>query len=86
MIKNKAVSWFKILLRTKKVIKVEKISGKGNILTVKVKQTPLIGNKTNRSFEIAPWQRELEAKFLKADNIQIKKLIEKEITLFSGIG
>ena len=36
-VKEQAITWFKKLVRTKKVIKVGKISGKYDILTVEEK-------------------------------------------------
>ena len=57
--KGKAVSWFKILGRTKKIIKVGKISGKDDILTVIEKRATLIGNNITISLEMNQWQREL---------------------------
>ena len=45
--------------RTKKVIKVGKISEKDEMLTVEEKRISLIGNKTKRILEMTPEQREL---------------------------
>ena len=57
--KERAVTWFKKLGRTKKGIKVGIISGKDDILTVEEKRVSFVGNKTKRSLEITPRQREL---------------------------
>ena len=54
-------------------MKVGKISGQDDILTVKEKQIELIVNKTKSSLEMTPRQRELEARRLKASNIWINK-------------
>ena len=59
------------------MIKVGKISEKCDILTVEEKRMALIGNKTKRSLEMTPGQRELETRWLKASSMSIKKLIEK---------
>ena len=48
--RKQAVSWFKKLGRTKKVINVGKISGKYDVLTVEEKRVSLILNKTTISF------------------------------------
>ena len=64
--------------RTKKVIKVGKISDKYDILPVEEKSVALIRNNIKRRLEMKKWQRELEAIWLKAVKMQIKKRIEKE--------
>ena len=64
--------------RTKKVIKVGKISGKYDILPVEEKSVALIRNNIKRILEMKKWQRELEAIWLKAVKMHIKKRIEKE--------
>ena len=51
--KEKTIKWFKKLVRTKKVIMVEKISERYKILTVEEKLTALIVNNTKRSLETA---------------------------------
>ena len=51
--------------RTKKVIKVEKISEKYDILTVEEKLIPFIGKNTKRRLEMTPRQIELESRRLK---------------------
>ena len=60
------------LERTKKVIKVGKIIGKYENLTVEDKWISLIGDNTKRSLEMTPEIREIEAKLLK---MRIKKRI-----------
>ena len=47
-VKEQAVSWFKNLGRSKKVVKDGKINGNYDILTVDEKQVKIIGNKTKR--------------------------------------
>ena len=59
--------------RTKKAIKVGKISEKCDILIVGEKQIGLIGNNTKRRLETTPRKRELEARLLDMSNIWIKK-------------
>ena len=68
------------------MIKVRKVSDKYDIWTVEEKWIPLIGNKTKRSLEITPGQRELDTIRFKASNTRIKKQIEKEKYLLSDIG
>ena len=63
--------------RTKKVIKVGKISCKDDILIFEKKRVVLIGNKTKRSLEMTTQKIELEKRWLKATNIPIEKRIEK---------
>ena len=72
--------------RIKKLMKVGKISGQDDILTVKEKQIELIVNKTKSSLEMTPRQRELEARQMKKSNMSIEKRIEKEKKLLSDIG
>ena len=55
-----------------------KISGKYDILKIEEKQIARIENKTKRGLEMNPYKRQLEAIWLKADNMCIKKLIKKE--------
>ena len=43
------VLWLKTFVRTKKVVKVGKISGKNDILTVEEKLVSIIGNKTKNN-------------------------------------
>ena len=62
--------------RTKKIIKVGKISGKDDILTVEEKRISLIGHKKKISLEITPEKIGSEARRLKASKMRIKKLIE----------
>ena len=52
-----------------------KISDKYDILTVKEKRTPFIGNNKERMIEMDLKQRELEAKSLKTANMLITKWI-----------
>ena len=54
-----------ILGRTKKVIKVRKISEKDDILTFEEKRIALICNKTKIRLEMTPRQRELDSRLLK---------------------
>ena len=54
------------LIRTKKGIKVWKISGKYDILTVEENRISLIVNKTKTSLEMNIKQREIEERWLKA--------------------
>ena len=58
------------------MIRVGKGSEKYYILTVEEKRIAIIGNKTKRILEMAPGQRELEARRLKASKMRIKKRIE----------
>ena len=73
LVKEQAITWFKFLGGTKKVIKVGKISEKGNTLTVEGKRISLIGNGMKRILEMTPRQRQLEVRKLKSSKIQIKK-------------
>ena len=57
LLKEQAITCFKKMGGTKKVIKVEKISEKCYILTVEEKRICLIGNKTKRGLEMTPRQR-----------------------------
>ena len=66
------------------MIKVGKISGKGDILIVEEKQIDLIGDTTKRIPETTPRKIELEARRLKANKMRIKKLIEKEKNIIVG--
>ena len=66
------------LCRIKIVLKLGKIVGKCDILTVQEKKQELGGNKTNIRLEITPWQREIEARRLKTAKIRTRKLIKKE--------
>ena len=50
--------------RTKEVIKVGKTSEKDDIITVEEKRIRIIGNKTKRSLEMNPRQRELYVMWL----------------------
>ena len=59
IVKEQAITRFKRLGRTKKLIKLGKISGKYGILTVEEKLISLIGNKTKIILEMNPSQREL---------------------------
>ena len=63
--------------RTKKVIRVGKISEKCDILTVEGERIALVTNKMKRSLEITPSQILLEARWLKVSKMWIKKQIEK---------
>ena len=72
--------------KTKKVLKVEKINAKDNILTCQEKQVSHTVNKTKRGPEITPRQREVEAQHLKASKMCIMKLIEKDKKGLSDIG
>ena len=62
--------------RTKKVIKVGKISDEDNKLTVGKKQVAHI-KKMKKSLETNPLQIELYTRWLKAAKMRIKKIIEK---------
>ena len=57
------------------MIKVGKIGTKDEILTVQYKQISGIVNKSRRILEMAPWQREVEARRLNFSKMQIKKII-----------
>ena len=70
---------------TKKFLKVGEICDKYDISTVQDKRVSLIGNKTQRSLEMTPRQRYLEAIWSKAARTRIKKLIKKK-RLLSDIG
>ena len=63
--------------RNQKVIKVVKISGKYDILTVEEKEVVLIEDTKKIILEMTPRKRELEAIWLKASKMQIKERIEK---------
>ena len=56
-LKEQAVSWFRRLEITKKVIMVGKISDKDDILTVGDKLIDLIVKKTEIRLEITTWSR-----------------------------
>ena len=68
-LKEHTFTLFKKLGRTKKVIKVEKISRKYDILTVE--KIAFIENKMKRIIEMNLKQIEIEARRLKAKNMQI---------------
>ena len=85
-VKKQAITWFKKVLRTKKVIKIGRSSGKDDILTVEEKWTYIIVNKTKRILKMTPRKRKLEARRLKATNMWIKKIIEKQKYLLSDNG
>ena len=57
-LKEQAVSWFRRLEITKKVIMVGKISDKDDILTVEEKLIYLIVKKTEIRLEMTTWRRE----------------------------
>ena len=67
---------------TKKVIKVGKISGKSDILTVEDKRIALIINKTKISLGMTPIQIQIEAGRLKAAKIRFKNKTEKDKDYF----
>ena len=75
--KEQAVSWFKKLGRTKKVIKVGKIGDKYDIFTVEEKRIVLIGNRTKRILEMTSRQRELDEIRLKTYKMRFRRQIEK---------
>ena len=50
---------------------------KGNILKLQEKKCHILAIRQKEAFEITPWQREAEARWLKAVKIRIDKLIEK---------
>ena len=56
---KQAVSWFKKLVGTKRVLKVGKISAKNDTLTLQEKKIVPIGNKTNIGLEMTPSQRDI---------------------------
>ena len=62
----------------KKTTKMEKLSGKYEILTFQGGKISHIGNKTNMILETRPFQREAEGWILKAAKMLIKAHIEKE--------
>ena len=57
------------------MIKLGKISERDEILIVEEKRLPLIGNRTKRSLEMNPKQRELEEMWLKESNMRTKRKI-----------
>ena len=59
LVKENSITQLKVLWRTKKAIKVGKISEKDDILTVEVKWTYLIVNNMKISLEMNSEQREL---------------------------
>ena len=61
--------------RTKKAIKVGKISGKDNISRVEEKRVSFIGNNTKRSLEMTLRKIGLDVSHLKAYKMRIKKRI-----------
>ena len=66
--------------RTKKVIKVGKVSGKYEILTVEENQISLIGNNTKRILEMNPKEIDVEVRRLKASKMRIiNELKERRI-------
>ena len=67
------------LVKTKKVIKVGKISGKYYILSVEERKISLIVNNTERSLEMTPLKGELMTRRLNVPKIRIKKQIEKNL-------
>ena len=72
--------------RTKKAIKVGKISEKDEILTLEEKRISLIENKTKRIIEMSSYKRELDSRRAMASSMWINKLIEKERELLADIG
>ena len=70
--------WFKTLGRTKKVIKVGRISAKDDILTVKERKVSHIVNNTKLSLEMTSSKREADSRQLKVANMRIKKRIKKK--------
>ena len=70
------------LVRTRKVVKVGKISGKYDILIVEEKRVSLIVNKTKIILEMTTWERDIYARRLKSSKMRIKKRIEKENSYF----
>ena len=70
---EQAISRYYYFGNNKKIIKVEKISGKYDILTVEEKRVTLIGNNKKRSIEITPWKRVTESIRLKTARLHINK-------------
>ena len=71
-------SWLKKVLITNKALKVVKLSGKYDILSVQQKQQVHIENKTKRIPEMTPGKRYIEAHNLKLAKMRTNKLIKKE--------
>ena len=65
------------MVRTKKIIKVVRMSGKYDILIVQETKHAQRGNVTERNFEMTQRKSYQKARHLNATNMCMKKIIEK---------